>query len=143
MGLAGGDDDALLNFGGDIFTAIICSNLKAYGFLGIIANAITSSIAAKTTGGMYFPDTLPLISDFESSMQKLLNSKKLEFSDYIEMLVGVGDYTTGVAATRLYNATGGLGDIAKGEIGTGLLRLTGYGKYRATVGATGHPPEKK
>ena len=142
MGLAGGDDDALLNFGGDIFAAIICSNLKAYGFLGIIANAITSSIAAKTTGGMYFPDTLPLISDFESSMQKLLNSKKLEFSDYVEMLIGAGDYATGIAVTRLYNAAGGFGDIAKGEIGTGLLRLTGYGKYRATVGATGHPPER-
>lgn len=140
MGLAGGDDDALLNFGGDIFTAIICSNLKAYGFLGIIANAITSAIAAKMTGGRYFPDTLPLISDFESSMQKLLNSKKLEFSDYIEMLIGAGDYATGVAVTRLYNAAGGIGDIAEGEIGTGLLRLIGYGKYRATVGATGRPP---
>lgn len=142
MGLFGGDDDALLNFGGDIFTAIICSNLKAYGFLGIIANAITSAIAAKATGGRYFPDTLPLISDFESSMQKLLRGKSLEFSDYIEMIAGIGDYTTGVAATRLYNATGGIGDIAQGEIGTGLLRLTGYGKYRATVGATGHPPKR-
>ena len=142
MGLAGGDDDALLNFGGDIFTAIICSNLKAYGFLGIIANAITSAIAAKMTGGRYFPDTLPLISDFESSMQKLLRGKSLEFSDYIEMIAGVGDYSTGVATTRLYNAAGGISDIAQGEIGTGLLRMTGYGKYRATVGATGKPPER-
>lgn len=143
MGLAGGDDDSIGAFGADIGISVISSNLKAYGFLGILANAIVSAVAAKATQGKYFADTLPLISDFESSMQKLLNSKKLDFTDYVEMLIGAGDYATGIAATRIYNAAGGFGDIAQGDFGVGALRLLGYGKYRATVGATGKEPERK
>ena len=139
----GGDDDPLASFGSDIINAILLSNWKAYGFLGIIANSIVSAISAKATGGMYFEEKLPLISDFETSINKLLKGKKLELGDYIEMIAGVGDYSTGVAATRLYNATGGIGDIAQGNIGTGLLRIAGYGRYRANLGATGQPPEKK
>lgn len=139
----GGDDDPLASFGSDIINAILLSNWKAYGFLGIIANSIVSAISAKATGGMYFEEKLPLISDFETSINKLLKGKKLELGDYIEMLAGAGDYLTGVATTRLYNATGGLGDITQGDIGTGLLRIIGYGKYRASLGATGKPPEKK
>ena len=139
----GGDDDPLASFGSDIINAILLSNWKAYGFLGIIANSIVSAISAKVTGGMYFEEKLPLISDFETSITKLLNGKKLELGDYIEMIAGAGDYSTGVATIRLYNATGGLGDITQGDIGTGLLRIIGYGKYRASLGATGKPPEKK
>ena len=139
----GGDDDPLASFVSNIINAIFLSNWKAYGFLGIIANSIVSAISAKVTGGMYFEEKLPLISDFETSINKLLKGKKLELGDYIEMLAGAGDYSTGVATTRLYNATGGLGDITQGDIGTGLLRIIGYGKYRASLGATGKPPEKK
>lgn len=139
----GGDDDPLASFVSNIINAIMLSNWKAYGFLGIIANSIVSAISAKVTGGMYFEEKLPLISDFETSINKLLNGKKLELGDYIEMIAGAGDYSTGVATTRLYNATGGLGDITQGDIGTGLLRIIGYGKYRASLGATGKPPEKK
>lgn len=139
----GGDDDPLASFVSNIINAILLSNWKAYGFLGIIANSIVSAISAKVTGGMYFEEKLPLISDFETSINKLLNGKKLELGDYIEMIAGAGDYSTGVATTRLYNATGGLGDITQGDIGTGLLRIIGYGKYRASLGATGKPPEKK
>lgn len=139
----GGDDDPLASFGSDIINAILLSNWKAYGFLGIIANSIVSAISAKVTGGMYFEEKLPLISDFETSINKLLKGKKLELGDYIEMIAGAGDYSTGVATTRLYNATEGLGDITQGDIGTGLLRIIGYGKYRASLGATGKPPEKK
>lgn len=138
----GGDDDPLASFGSDIINAILLSNWKAYGFLGIIANSIVSAVSAKATGGMYFEEKLPLISDFETSINKLLKGKKLELGDYIEMLAGAGDYSTGAATTRLYNATGGLGDITQGDIGTGLLRIIGYGKYRASLGATGKPPEK-
>ena len=139
----GGDDDPLASFGSDIINAILLSNWKAYGFLGIIANSIVSAISAKVTGGMYFEEKLPLISDFETSINKLLKGKKLELGDYIEMIAGAGDYSTGVATTRLYNAAEGLGDITQGDIGTGLLRIIGYGKYRASLGATGKPPEKK
>lgn len=139
----GGDDDPLASFVSNIINAILLSNWKAYGFLGIIANSIVSAISAKVTGGMYFEEKLPLISDFETSINKLLKGKKLELGDYIEMIAGAGDYSTGVATTRLYNATGGLGDITQGDIGTGLLRIIGYGKYRASLGATGKPPEKK
>ena len=139
----GGDDEPLASFGSDIINAILLSNWKAYGVLGLIANSIVSAVSAKVSGGMYFEEKLPLISDFETSINKLLKGKKLELGDYIEMIAGVGDYSTGVAATRLYNATGGIGDIAQGNIGTGLLRIAGYGRYRANLGATGQPPEKK
>ena len=139
----GGDDDPLASFGSDIINAILLSNWKAYGVLGLIANSIVSAVSAKVSGGMYFEEKLPLISDFETSINKLLKGKKLELGDYIEMIAGAGDYSTGVATTRLYNATGGLGDITQGDIGTGLLRIIGYGKYRASLGATGKPQEKK
>lgn len=139
----GGDDDPLASFGSDIINAICMSNWKAYGFLGIIANSIVAAISAKATGGMYFDEKLPLISDFETSANKLLSGKELELGDYVEMIAGAGDYGTGIAASRLYNGVGGVGDILGGNVGTGLLRLGGYGKYRANIAATGQPPERK
>lgn len=139
----GGDDDPLSAFGADIISSILLSNWKAYGVLGTLANSIVSLIAAKATGGMYFEDKLPLISDFQTSINKLLKGKKLELGDYIEMLAGAGDYGTGIAASRLYNAVGGVGDLMQGNIGTGLLRIGGYGRYKATMAATGQPPERK
>ena len=138
----GGDDDPLSAFGADIISSILLSNWKAYGILGTLANSIVSLISAKMTGGMYFEDKLPLISDFETSINKLMRGNKLELGDYIEMIAGAGDYGTGIAASRLYNAVGGVGDIMQGNIGTGLLRIGGYGKYKANMAATGQPPEK-
>ena len=76
------------------------------------------------------------------SIQKLIKGNKLETSDYIEMIAGAADYTTGVAATRIYNSLGGVGDIAQGEFGKGFLRILGYGNYRAEVAATGQEPKK-
>lgn len=139
----GGDDDPLFAFGSDIINAIFLSNWKAYGVLGTLANSIVSLISAKATGGMYFEDKLPLISDFETSINKLLKGKNLELADYIEILAGAADYSTGIAASRLYNAAGGIGDMMQGELGTGLLRFVGYGRYRANMAATGEPPERK
>lgn len=139
----GGDDDPLSAFGADIISSILISNWKAYGVLGTLANSIVSLIAAKMTGGMYFEDKLPLISDFETSINKLMRGNKLELGDYIEMIAGAGDYGTGIAASRLYNAVGGVGDIMQGNIGTGLLRIGGYGRYNANMAATGQPPERK
>lgn len=139
----GGDDDPLTAFGSDIISSILLSNWKAYGILGTLANSIVSLISAKMTGGMYFEDKLPLISDFETSINKLMRGSKLELGDYIEMIAGAGDYGTGIAASRLYNAVGGVGDIMQGNIGTGLLRIGGYGKYKANMAATGQPPERK
>lgn len=139
----GGDDDPLASFASNIINAILLSNWKAYGVLGLIANSIMSAASIKVAGGKYFENKLPLLSDFDETIRKLLNGNKLELGDYIEMIAGVGDYSTGVAATRLYNATGGIGDIAQGNIGIGLLRIAGYGRYRANFAATGQPPEKK
>lgn len=138
----GGDDDPLTAFGSDIISSILLSNWKAYGILGTLANSIVSLISAEMTGGMYFEDKLPLISDFETSINKLMRGSKLELGDYIEMIAGAGDYGTGIAASRLYNAVGGVGDLMQGNIGTGLLRIGGYGKYKANMAATGQPPEK-
>lgn len=139
----GGDDDPLTAFGSDIISSILLSNWKAYGILGTLANSIVSLISAEMTGGMYFEDKLPLISDFETSINKLMRGSKLELGDYIEMIAGAGDYGTGIAASRLYNAVGGVGDLMQGNIGTGLLRIGGYGKYKANMAATGQPPERK
>lgn len=139
----GGDDDPLKAFGEDAIVSIALSNWKAYGMIGIMANAIVSAVAAKATDGKFFEDSLPLISDFENTIQKLLKGKNLETADYIEMIAGVGDYTTGVAATRLYNTAGGIGDVAQGNFGKGFLRILGYGNYRAELAATGSAPKKR
>lgn len=139
----GGDDDPFKTFGTDALVSIALSNWKAYGLLGILANSLVAAVAATATNGKFFESGLPLITDFEQSLQKLLKGKKLDTGDYIEILAGVGDYTTGVATTRLYNSLGGVGDIAQGELGKGFLRIIGYGNYRASVAATGQEPEKK
>lgn len=138
----GGDDDPLKTFGLDAISSIALSNWKAYGFLGIIANSLVSAACIAVSGDKFFESKLPLISDFEMSIQKLIKGNKLETSDYIEMIAGAADYTTGVAATRIYNSLGGVGDVAQGEFGKGFLRILGYGNYRAEVAATGQEPKK-
>lgn len=138
-----GDDDPFITFGADALVSIALSNWKAYGLLGILANSLVAAVAATATDEKFFESGLPLITDFEQSLQKLLRGKKLETGDYIEILAGVGDYTTGVATTRLYNSLGGIGDIAQGDFGKGFLRIIGYGNYRASVAATGQEPERK
>lgn len=138
----GGDDDPFMTFGTDALVSIAMSNWKAYGLLGILANSLVAAVAATATDGKFFESGLPLITDFEQSLQKLLRGKKLETGDYIEILAGVGDYTTGVATTRLYNSLGGIGDIVQGDFGKGFLRIIGYGNYRASVAATGQEPER-
>ena len=138
----GGDDDPLKTFGLDAISSIALSNWKAYGFLGIIANSLVSAACIAVSGDKFFESKLPLISDFEMSIQKLIKGNKLETSDYIEMIAGAADYTTGVAATRIYNSLGGVGDITQGEFGKGFLRILGYGNYRAEVAATGQEPKK-
>ena len=139
----GGDDDPFQTFGADVLTSIALSNWKAYGMLGVLANSLVAAVAATATNGKFFESSLPLITDFEKSLQKLLRGKKLETGDYVEILAGVGDYTTGVATTRIYNTLGGVGDIAEGELGKGFLRILGYGNYRASVAATGQEPDKR
>ena len=139
----GGDDDPFKTFGADALVSIALSNWKAYGMLGILANSLVAAVAATATDGKFFESGLPLITDFEKSLQKLLRGKNLDTGDYIEILAGVGDYTTGVATTRIYNSLGGVGDIAQGEFGKGFLRIIGYGNYRASVAATGQEPDKR
>lgn len=140
----GGDDDnPFLTFGADSIASVALSNWKAYGMVGIIANAIVAAVAAKATDGKFFEDGLPLIGDFEYSLKRLLNGKTLDVWDYVEMLVGAGDYATGLSMTRTYNALGGTYDLTQGDFGKGLLRILGYGNYRASVAATGQEPEKK
>ena len=62
--------------------------------------------------------------------------------DWVEAMSLIGDDATGVPVSRLTNTAGGIGDAAQGEYGVGLLRMLGYGKYRANVAATGEPPKK-
>lgn len=138
----GGDDEPFKTFGLDAISSIALSNWKAYGLLGIIANSLVSAACISVSEDKFFESKLPLISDFEMSIQKLIKGNKLETSDYIEMIAGAADYTTGVAATRIYNSLGGVGDMAQGEFGKGFLRILGYGNYRAEVAATGQEPKK-
>ena len=75
--------------------------------------------------------------------KELILKNEVTFADWVDAMALITDDATGVPATRLTNAAGGIGDVTKGNILTGLLRLFGYGKYRANVAATGKPPEKK
>lgn len=142
-GLLGGDDDELFGFGKDVSFAVLLSNLKGYGMLGILANALGSIVYAAINKDRYLSQDLPLVTDLEETAQKLLTKDDLSFEDYIKMTSSVGDYTTGVPFTRLVNVFGGVGDMAQGDFGVGALRMIGYGKYKANVAAKGEPPKKK
>lgn len=138
-----GDDEEGRAVGIDILEALALANLKAYGLLGIVADCLCRFAFSKIKKERYFETQLPLISDIEEQLSKMVGKDDLTLGDYVTALCAATDYTTGIAATRIKNSVGGFGDIAEGEYGTGLLRLLGYGKYRATVAATGEEPKRK
>ena len=137
-----GDDDEVGAFGVDILEAMALANLKAYGLLGIIADCLGRFVFSKIKKERYFSTQLPLISDIEEQVAKIAGKEDLALEDYITALCVAGDYTTGIAATRVKNSLGGFENIIDGDYGTGLLRLLGYGEYRASVAATGEKPKK-
>lgn len=143
--MRGDDDDTLARFGIDVGSAVVFSNMGAYGFAGMGITTALRFLMTLIDKDEYKPflKAVPIISDIEEIGKELILKNEVTFADWVDAMALITDDATGVPATRLTNAAGGIGDVVKGNILTGLLRLFGYGKYRANVAATGKPPEKK
>lgn len=144
-GLTGDDDDGVVKFGTDIISSMLFANLAAYGYLGMGLSTICSFAMTLVDKKEYKPflKTIPIIGDLEDIGKNILLKNEISVADWVDAMALTADDLTGIPATRLVNTAGGIGDAAKGNIFTGLLRMFGYGKYRANVAATGNPPEKK
>ena len=144
-GLTGDDDDGVAKFGTDIISSMLFANLAAYGYLGMGLSTICSFAMTLVDKKEYKPflKTIPIIGDLEDIGKNILLKNEISVADWVDAMALTADDLTGIPATRLVNTAGGIGDAAKGNIFTGLLRMFGYGKYRANVAATGNPPEKK
>ncbi len=144
-GLTGDDDDGVAKFGTDLISSMLFANLAAYGYLGMGLSTICSFAMTLIDKKEYKPflKTIPIIGDLEDIGKNILLKNEISVADWVDAMALTADDLTGIPATRLVNTAGGIGDAAKGNIFTGLLRMFGYGKYRANVAATGNPPEKK
>ena len=144
-GLTGDDDDGVAKFGTDIISSMLFANLAAYGYLGMGLSTICSFAMTLVDKKEYKPflKTIPIIGDLEDIGKNILLKNEISVADWVDAMALTADDLTGIPATRLVNTAGGIGDAAKGNIFTGLLRMFGYGKYRANVAATGNPPDKK
>ena len=142
--MRGDDDAALARFGIDAGSAMIFSNMGAYGFAGMGITTTLRFLMTLIDKNEYKPflKTVPVIGDIEEIGKDLILKNEVTFSDWVEAMSLVGDDATGVPVSRLTNTAGGIGDAAQGEYGVGLLRMLGYGNYRANVAATGEPPKK-
>lgn len=144
-GLTGDDDDGVAKFGTDIISSMLFANLAAYGYLGMGLSTICSFAMTLVDKKEYKPflKTIPIIGDLEVIGKNILLKNEISVADWVDAMALTADDLTGIPATRLVNTAGGIGDAVKGNIFTGLLRMFGYGKYRANVAATGNPPDKK
>lgn len=144
-GLTGDDDDGVAKFGTDIISSMLFANLAAYGYLGMGLSTICSFAMTLVDKKEYKPflKTIPIIGDLEDIGKNILLKNEISVADWVDAMALTADDLTGIPATRLVNTAGGIGDAVKGNIFTGLLRMFGYGKYRANVAATGNPPDKK
>jgi hypothetical protein len=89
-----------------------------------------------------FLKTIPIIGDIEEIGKELILKNEVTVADWVDAMALVTDDVTGIPATRLVNALGGVGDVATGNIGAGALRMLGWGNYRANMAANGKPPKK-
>lgn len=144
-GLTGDDDDGVVKFGTDIISSMLFANLAAYGYLGMGLSTICSFAMTLVDKKEYKPflKTIPIIGDLEDIGKNILLKNEISVADWVDAMALTADDLTGIPATRLVNTAGGIGDAVKGNIFTGLLRMFGYGKYRANVAATGNPPDKE
>ncbi|MCD8377224.1 MAG: hypothetical protein LUB59_00385 [Candidatus Gastranaerophilales bacterium] len=133
-----GDDDDVNPFadaGISMGTAILLSGFKGYGYLGFIANAITTLAVKYALGEKYFTNSVPIITDLEKIGKTLFTKGakgELEFMDYAGMLATLGNYSLGgVPAQRLLNMLGGVYDISQGNTAKGTIRTIGYSSYKA------------
>lgn len=141
---AGDDpDDIAGNFLKSAVEAVLLGGMTAYGFAGYIASSVMESlIALFDKEYKNFETDVPVMSDFDRQIQKYLKGD-LTVADYIDALAMGTELGFGLPASKVVNSAEGLGDIAQGNVGVGLSRLAGWGKYTSTKAWTGKEPEKK
>ena len=144
-GLTGDDDDGVEKFGVDILTSILFANLAAYGYLGMGLSTIGSFLMTLVDKKEYKPflKSVPIVGDIEKIGKSILMKNEISVADWVDAMALVVDDTTGIPATRIVNSLSGIDDAIRGDVAVGLLKLLGYGNYRANVAVTGEPPERK
>ena len=144
-GIFAGDDPDEVIFGGlrNAIEAIMLGGLNAYGFAGFIASSVVESIiAAFDKEFKHFEKVVPVMSDFDHQVQKYLKGD-LDFADYVDALAIGSEYALGIPTTKVVNTVEGIGDVTQGNIGVGLSRMAGWGRYTATKAWTGKAPKKR
>lgn len=141
---AGDDpDDVIGGFLKSAVEAVMLGGMTAYGFAGFIASSFMQSLVALYDKEYkHFETDVPIMGDFDRQIQKYLKGD-LTVGDYVDALAMGTELTLGLPASKVVNSAEGIGDIAQGNIGTGLSRLAGWGKYTSTKAWTGKEPEKK
>lgn len=141
---AGDDpDDVIGGFLKSAVEAVMLGGMTAYGFAGFIASSFMQSLVALYDKEYkHFETDVPIMGDFDRQIQKYLKGD-LTVGDYVDALAMGTELTLGLPASKVVNSAEGIGDIAQGNIGTGLSRLAGWGKYISTKAWTGKEPEKK
>lgn len=141
---AGDDpDDIIGGFLKSAVEAVMLGGMTAYGFAGFIASSFMQSLVALYDKEYkHFETDVPIMGDFDRQIQKCLKGD-LTVGDYVDALAMGTELTLGLPASKVVNSVEGIGDIAQGNIGTGLSRLAGWGEYTSTKAWTGKEPEKK
>lgn len=134
------------SFGLDLGLAVLLSNIKAYGWAGIVASTILSiGIGSLTEHEIYVSNKLPILSDIEDAARKIFGKGlkgELETADWLAITASVANLS-GHPVERISKEFKGAYDFAQGDYQKGIYEMIGYGDYRATIGATGKPPERR
>ena len=141
---AGDDpDDVVGGFLKSAVEAVMLGGMTAYGFAGFIASSFMESlIALYDKEYKHFETDVPVMGDFDRQIQKYLKGD-LSVADYVDAAAMGTELAFGLPASKVVNSAEGLGDIAQGNVGVGLSRLAGWGRYTSTKAWTGKEPEKK
>ena len=123
--LFSGDDDDLLN---DLKLSIFNLGSDALPILGDIYKYAINHLVFKNG---YTPQTTPLLGDIENEINRI-SKEDVTLKDYLEsigyMTLHVG---LGYNSKAIMNSVSGAGDILKGDITKGAMRVFGYTEKRA------------
>lgn len=136
-------DDTIGGFLKNAIEAVMLGGMTAYGFAGFIARGFMESlIALHDKEFKHFETDVPIMTDFDRQVQKFLKGD-LSFADYVDALALGTEVGLGLPARKVVNTVEGAGNVLQGNVGVGLTRMMGWGKYTSTKAWTGEAPEKK
>lgn len=144
-GIFAGDDpdETIIGLLKSAVEAFALAGLNAYGHAGFLASSVIETIIALYDKEFkHFEKEVPVLSDFDHQIKKILKDGA-SFADYVDALAIGSEYALGIPSTKVVNTIEGIGDVTQGNIGVGLSRMAGWGRYTATKAWTGQPPERR